>query len=187
MNQEKEILLAFAIFMVLAVLAATLRADTGHTSAVEAVLVRSIEKEARNHPIVTDAGYRAAVASAMVRSAEHFDLPVMLIASIAYHESRYRIDNQVGDEGRSVGMMQVGEQGRRACAPVCGDLSTPQEHTDCGACWLDAGRQWCGDLVGGLTAYICGACEPVNTRCRWALTNRLRLAQQFEKVNHEKR
>ena len=111
-------------------------------------------------------------AQALADAAMAYDLPPELLARVAYYESRYRTD-RIGDDGRSWGLLQVGPRGRRVCRAVCGTMTTVEEQAMCGACWLDAGRSWCGSLVGGVTAYACGRCTPTGPRCRAAVERRV--------------
>lgn len=108
--------------------------------------------------VAEDHGYRQELAGHFIEAAEHFDLPLWSLVAIGYTESVFRM-GEVGDGGRSHGIMQVGRQGRLACREHCGDMGTARQQIFCGACWLDRGRQWCGDLDGGMAAYVGGHCR----------------------------
>lgn len=126
-----------------------------------------------------DAHYRQRLSYAFLKTSREFDIPVWLLVGIGYRESVFRMD-EVGDAGGSLGMMQVCEQGRRACREYCGELETLEEHALCGACWLDKGRQWCGDLEGGLSAYINGNCELETVKAKRAYKIRMKLVSLLE-------
>lgn len=182
--QSDIIWLIFSLFvMIAAFLFVSFRAQASESPTV-ADIDKVIEMSLRGEyaaPASTDVGFRREIATALVNSSEKYNVPVLLLTAIAYRESRFRTKNQVGDGGLSLGMMQVGRQGRQRCSEACGSLQDAQEHTDCGACWLDQGRRWCGSLEGALSAYVCGKCKPIKPRAQWAVQNRLKLVNKFER------
>ena len=103
-----------------------------------------------------------------------FKIPVGLLVAIGYRESVFRMENQIGDDGKSHGLMQVGRKGRRDC--FC-DMDTLQGQINCGACWLNKGRSWCKSLDGGLCAYINGECECKTVNSQRAFLIRKRIAE----------
>jgi hypothetical protein len=124
----------------------------------------------------TSPEYRFELEAAFLSASDKYNLPVYLLIAMAYYETMFR--NQTGDNGRSLGIMQVGKMGRRKCQ--C-DMDTVHGQIHCGACWLNMGRDWCGSLDGGLYAYINGTCNPKNTRAKRAFTIRKRLQFIIEK------
>jgi len=110
--------------------------------------------------IADDVAYRYRLANAFIRAGAEFDIDPWLLVGIGYRESIFDM-TQIGDGGRAHGIMQVHPQGRKACAEYCGEMNTPWEQISCGACWLDKGRKWCGDLDGGLFGYISGRCTTI--------------------------
>jgi hypothetical protein len=122
----------------------------------------------------TDGEYRLELARAFIAAAERFDLPVYLLVVIGYRESVFRPE-LAGDQGRSLGLMQVGRQGRRRCKEHCQNPHSVDGGAMCGACWLSAGRDWCGSVVGGLMAYCSGKCKSETPRSRRAMNAKLRL------------
>jgi len=121
-----------------------------------------------------DAEYRAELSAAFIATGNHFNLPKYLLVTIGYRESIFRPE-QVGDYGNSLGIMQVGKYGRARCKKYCKDVDTVDGGIMCGGCWLDKGRSWCGDLMGGLNAYCHGKCSTTKTRGLRAVNIRLRL------------
>lgn len=117
-----------------------------------------VEKEPANNPVKADPNYLNECAQALDKGAAEYDLPVLLLAGMAYRESVYR-PNEVGPAGE-LGIMQVGRMGRRKCRKVCGEMKTASEHINCGACWLRKGVDWCHTLERGVTAYAGGVCKP---------------------------
>lgn len=122
----------------------------------------------------SDPSYRVELAKAFLDAAERYDVSPWLLVGMSYRETVFRM-NGIGDGGKSVGLMQVGKMGRRACRDVCGGMETAHEQIMCGACWLDKGRQWCGSLDGGLSAYISGECKLRTVRAKRAFQNRKNL------------
>jgi len=105
-----------------------------------------------------------------------YNIEPELLAVMAYFETVYRT-NLKGDSGKSHGILQVGKQGRRACE--C-NMDTLQGQVDCGACWLDTGRTWCGSLEGGLCAYINGDCKCTTLKSKRAYQRRIKLLERFK-------
>lgn len=136
---------------------------------------------------MTDADYRLKLARALRVAAERFQLPMLLLSTIAYRETVFR-PLEVGDIGRSIGIMQVGIQGRYKCREHCKQIKTVDGGTMCGACWLDKGRQWCGSLRGGLMAYVSGACTAKSVAAQRTYNARVLLWDQLEirKVRRDK-
>ncbi len=128
-----------------------------------------------------DSEYRIELAEAFIGAAEKFNFSTWLLVGMGYRESIFRMD-EIGDGGKAHGIMQVHGQGHRACALYCKDMSTAREQIECGACWLDKGRQWCGDLDGGLFAYICGGCSTIVHDRRRAF----RIRKKLERVLSER-
>lgn len=126
-----------------------------------------------------DEGYRLELARAFLGAGAEFGFDPWLLVGMAYRESIFRME-EIGDGGKARGMMQVHGQGRKACASHCGDLGTVRQHVDCGACWLDRGRRWCGDLDGALYGYISGRCSTVEQDRRKAHRVRRRLAAMLD-------
>lgn len=115
-------------------------------------------------------------ASALDKAADKYKIDVDYLIVIAWSESVFR--NLIGDNGRSHGEMQVGKQGRRACK--C-DMSIIESRIDCGACWLDMGRKWCGSLDKGLQAYVGGSCIARTARAARAFQNKKRYLRRLKK------
>jgi hypothetical protein len=152
---------------------------------IERIILWSVRGETcapSSLPVLGDPEYRTRVAQAIVDASERYNLPALYLVAIAHRETRYRT-NQVGDSGRSLGMMQVGKMGRRVCRPVCSRAGTERATVEgdvmCGACWLDAGRGWCGSLQGALSAYVSGQCTPKSKRAKMATRGRERMIEQM--------
>lgn len=122
-----------------------------------------------------DPEYRTELEAAFLSASDQYNIPVFLLVAMAYYETIYR--NQVGDDGRSHGIMQVGKMGRSRCK--C-DMGTVHGQINCGACWLDMGRKWCGNLDGGLYAYINGSCNAKNGRANRAFKVRNKMWAELE-------
>jgi hypothetical protein len=115
------------------------------------------------HPILDNPVYRTEVRVAAIEAGNSYNLPPLLLLSMAYRESVLTTD-RIGSRGE-IGLMQVGKQGQQFCKNVCGQNITPHEQMYCGACWLDAGRSWCKEnLLNGLKAYAGGKCNSTKTR-----------------------
>ncbi|MDD5542850.1 MAG: hypothetical protein PHX83_06715 [Acidobacteriia bacterium] len=124
---------------------------------IEEAMIWLVTKRGANekHPILSDPVYRANIRVAAVESGEKYDVPADLLLAMAYRETVYKMDT-VGKRGE-LGLMQVGSLGRRHCAKACGAMVTASEQMDCGACWFDHGRKWCGgDIRLGLNVYASG-------------------------------
>ena len=87
-----------------------------------------------------------------------FDIPALLMVSMGYRESKYKI-NDIGKRGE-IGVMQVCKMGIKKCKEYCGEMETANEQIMCGGCWFKHGIDWCGSLEGGLNAYLSGKCKP---------------------------
>ena len=96
-----------------------------------------------------DVNNKHELASAFELASKKWNIDIDYLLVIGWSESVFR--NLVGDDGKSHGEMQVGVTGRKRCK--C-DMSTVRTRVDCGACWLSAGRGWCGTLDKGLQAYV---------------------------------
>ena len=118
------------------------------------------------------------LADAINKAAEKYNIDVDYLLVIAWSESVFR--NLIGDNGRSHGEMQVGKMGRRKCK--C-NMDTLYGRIDCGACWLNMGRKWCGSLDGGLQAYVSGSCVAKTTRAAWALQNKKTYVRKLKESN----
>jgi hypothetical protein len=139
---------------------------------------------ARNEPncrVKKDKNYRKKIALQTLESSEAFNLPPLLITSMQWKESRF-YTNREGKLGE-LGLMQVGEEGRRKCEEHCGEMKTIKEQLDCGCCWLDKGVDWCGSLEGGLSAYICGKCKPRYYLSQQSFNSRIRLWEKLKELN----
>lgn len=125
---------------------------------------------------VRDVKNRDELAEVFEYASQIYDVDINYLIVIGLFETVYR--NLVGDGGRSFGEMQVGVMGRRECN--C-EMESLIGRISCGACWLAMGKQWCGNLDGGLQAYISGTCNPRNMRSRRAFIIRKRLIKTLEK------
>ncbi len=124
------------------------------------------------HMIDRLGGDSEALETHFIDAAIRYDLPPRLLVAIGFYESNFRVGIK-GDQGRSWGLMQVGKLGRRKCK--C-DMTTARGEIFCGACWLDKGRSWCGNLEKGLTAYACGKCVG-NLKTKRKVLKRFKLAK----------
>ena len=116
----------------------------------------------------------AEIAAALVAAGRAHAIPVMLLVSMAHHETRFR-GHLVGGLGE-VGIIQVHGVARRGC-----DLSSVEGQAMCGAAWLRRMADHCGDLESGLTAYAVGACSAEHgSRAFYAVRRRLRLYTRLE-------
>lgn len=125
--------------------------------------------------------YKTELAQAFLGASSAYKIDVYLLVAIGYRESVFRM-TQVGDNGRSLGIMQTGTMARRSCE--C-SMDTVQGQIDCGACWLDKGRKWCGTIESGLTAYASGVCEAPNMRTKRAVRIRFKLAEILKGLKNE--
>lgn len=112
------------------------------------------------------------LAEAFKQSAKKYNVRLELITAIGYWETVYR--NNIGDDGRSLGIMQTGRQARNKCK--C-SMETVELQIDCGACWLRKGQDWCKSERGGLTAYATGKCEAVTAKQKRIVNLRLQTAE----------
>jgi len=105
----------------------------------------------------------------------NYEIEPDYIIVIAWFETVFR--NLVGDNGRSIGEMQVGKMGRKKCK--C-DMLTVASRIDCGACWLDMGRRWCGSIESGLQAYIGGSCEARTVNAKRSYNRRIKIVKTIK-------
>ena len=115
------------------------------------------------------------LAEAFIQAAAEYKLPVYLLVVIGYRESVFR--DLTGDGGRSLGIMQVGRQGRAVCN--C-SMSSKESQITCGACWLAAGLKWCKSIRGAVSAYAGGQCKPQSPRVKWLVDSRLKTYKKLE-------
>jgi hypothetical protein len=146
---------------------------------------RSVDRPYRGGRAAVDPEFRLALSRGFIKAAQYWDLPVYLLVATAYRESVFD-PSLAGDWGRSLGLLQVGPQGRRRCKEFCGDVHSIDGGAMCGACWLNEGVDWCGDIAGGTTAYCCGSCKPTSVRCERARDRKLRLLVLLKGLENEK-
>lgn len=127
--------------------------------------IPQFEPEDVNAPVLAEAYFEAQ---------NKFKVPSLFLVSIGFYESKY-LTGALGDGGRSVGIMQVGVQGRRRCAEYCGEMKTEHQQILCGGCWLRENIDWCGSLESGLTGYACGRCKSHYARTKNAVSRRFKL------------
>lgn len=121
--------------------------------------------------------YQKELTYAFKTAGEKYDIPPLLLVAMSYYETLYR--NLKGDNGRSHGIMQVGTMGRKKCK--C-SMDTVLNQIMCGACWLNMGRNWCGNLQDGLNAYAAGTCKAQNMRTKRAVDIRLKMHNKMMKA-----
>lgn len=110
-----------------------------------------------------DGEWREELARAFLAGAEQFGLPVFLLVAMAYRETVFRT-GLVGPAGE-LGLLQVGEFGRRRSASYCADMGEDAaRQVACGAGYLRRLADGCGSLQGGLSAYASGKCNPSAAR-----------------------
>ena len=114
--------------------------------------------------------------NAFSKASSEYGIDKNLLISMAFLESSFE-SGVKGDGDKSWGIMQVGKQGRKRC----GYIDTVEGQIMSGACWLNEGVIWCGDIEGALKAYACGQCETTNYRCTQAVKRRLKLAKEISK------
>ena len=90
--------------------------------------------------------YKQELAEAFLGASSAYKIDVYLLVAIGYRESIFRT-TQVGDNGKSLGIMQTGTMARKRCVF---DMDTVQGQILTGACWLSEGRKWCGSIKAGL-------------------------------------
>lgn len=145
------------------------------------LVTKRIGESQAAHPILDDPSYRMSVRVAAIEAGNSYNLPPLLLLSMAYRESVLTTD-RIGTR-KEIGLMQVGKQGQQFCKNVCGQNITPHEQMYCGACWLDAGRSWCkGSLLGGLRAYAGGKCNSKKTRVVNSVYWRLRVWRKIHEM-----
>jgi len=115
------------------------------------------------------------LAIAIDSAAEQYDVDVDYIIVIAWFETVFR--NLIGDHGRSIGEMQVGEMGRRRCH--C-NMSTVASRINCGACWLSMGISHCGTVDSGFQAYISGDCIAQTANTKRSFIRRKRVIESIK-------
>ena len=117
------------------------------------------------------------LAIAIDSAAEQYDVDVDYVIVIAWFETVFR--NLIGDQGRSIGEMQVGEMGRRRCH--C-NMSTVASRVNCGACWLSLGISHCGTVDSGLQAYISGDCIAQTANARRSFIRRIKVIKLIKQL-----
>jgi len=117
------------------------------------------------------------LAIAIDSAAEQYNVDVDYIIVIAWFETVFR--NLIGDQGRSIGEMQVGEMGRRLCH--C-NMSTVASRINCGACWLSLGISHCGTVDSGLQAYISGDCIAQTANAKRSFIRRKRVIESIKQL-----
>lgn len=127
-------------------------------------------------PAAMSVEYQQELAYAFKTAGEKYDIPPLLLVAMSYYETLYR--NLIGDNGRSHGIMQVGIMGRKKCKCT---MNTVLNQIMCGACWLNMGRNWCGNLHDGLNAYAAGTCKSKNMRTKRAVAIRLEMQNKMMK------
>lgn len=128
-----------------------------------------------------DKSYRLELFEAFKKASSHFDLPIGILITIGYRESVFR-PHLIGSNNE-LGIMQVGEYGRRKCKEYCSEVDTVEGGIMCGACWLDMGRQTCkGDLIKGIRAYISGKCKSNAALTKRVLKQRLQIWTILAKI-----
>ena len=115
------------------------------------------------------------LAIAIDSAAEQYNVDVDYVIVIAWFETVFR--NLVGDHGKSLGEMQVGEMGRRRCH--C-NMLTVASRVNCGACWLSLGISHCGTVDSGFQAYISGDCIAQTANTRRSFIRRKRVIESIK-------
>lgn len=179
MDSEKKIVIMCFIFLVIVTAVfVSVNADAKTKATLNDVVEWLVEKH--DVPARNDLKYANKIVNQFKESSETFDLPVELLLVIGYKESKFKM-NDVGPYGE-VGIMQVCPMGIRSCKEYCGEMKTIKEQIDCGSCWLDKGRKWCGDIKKGLSAYMTGKCK-LSRRATWKYNKRIELWNKIkEKV-----
>lgn len=145
------------------------------------LVAKKIGESQAAHPIIDDPIYRTSVRKAAIAAGNAYNLPPLLLLSMAYRESVLTLD-RVGTR-KEIGLMQVGKGGQHFCKKVCGKNKTPDEQMMCGACWLDEGLSMCkGDLIKGLKAYAGGKCNSQKTRVVNSVYWRLRVWRKLHEL-----
>ncbi len=110
-----------------------------------------------------------------------YQIPAFLLIAISQPESHFKLGIK-GDEGRSWGVMQVGELGRSYCSIVCGEMKTAEEEIMCGSCWFNHGLEICkGSITKALSAYACGKCKPTTLKAEKGVERKLRIWKRLHK------
>lgn len=116
----------------------------------------------KRNPVNTSKRYRESVVGAFHKYAERYDAPSMLFVGMALKESEYK-HTALGSRGEK-GILQVGKQGRKACADECGVFSSDPDVQIChGYCWFNKIRydKSCdGTIKQALHGYASGDCTP---------------------------
>lgn len=131
--------------------------------------------EDSNNPVSTSEAYLNALVDGFSMNAEKYKLPSILFVGMALKESEF-LTTAEGTRGEK-GILQVGRQGRRACAKECGEFSMDPGNQIChGFCWFSKIQKTCdGTIFQGLNGYASGKCQQKTIKTRKAVRRRYRL------------
>ena len=144
----------------------------------------------RGNKVVRDVKARNELASAIVQAAKRYDIPPMLMVSIAYRENSF-LRQRIGKLGEKSAFQVVpGNVSaiRRGKFPWS-DISEPQCDLDtmdgaalCAAALLRIHVGKCGDLKGAFSLYASGkTCKPsVGGKLYWVVKDRFKIAEYLE-------
>jgi len=135
------------------------------------------------HPLADNADALTEIADALDDAAQEYQVPPLLLVSMAWFESSFRVDvlslKKIGALGEK-GLLQTGPHAVRdgRC-----DTSTIAGQALCGARWLAVARDGCdGSIERGLVLYASGrTCDKNKSKkLRYRINSRLRLWRRLE-------
>lgn len=136
-------------------------------------LVRGVPSNPMTDPVA-----RQDMSKAVHAAAIESDLDPYLLTVLAYRESSFR-SWAVGSSRGEIGVIQVHGHPLRECKRDGLDMTRTDGQLRCGARYLRALSNHCGDVTRGLTAYACGRCEAPTDKIAREVASRLRLAHKL--------
>lgn len=111
-------------------------------------------------------------------AAKEWDLDPYLLTVMAFRESSFK-PSAIGKSRGEIGVIQVHGKPLQDCEKDGFDMTQPAGQLRCGARYLRALSDHCGDVTRGLTAYACGQCEAPTNKIAQKIASRLRLAHRL--------
>lgn len=118
----------------------------------------------------------------IVTAALAHDIPPLLLASMAYHESSFKTGIVSKSKYKEYGLLQV----HGLAAKGCDDLETQLGQLMCGAKWLKSRVKKCkdkGDWKRALNGYVSRYCTTKKISILWAVQSRIKLWKRLEEQN----
>lgn len=125
--------------------------------------------------LAADSVARREMAEKIVKAAEAYEVPALLLTVMAERESSFQVE-AIGAARGEVGILQVHGLAARGC-----DLSTAEGQLACGASWLRKAFETCGTWERAITAYAAGYCSaPKDSKLLTVVLSRLRQWQRAQ-------